>query len=258
MPIRVTDENESTTYFLTKPAADIHYVNQTGDTMQGDLDINNNKLMNAMMENCKCIPDMVTLMSDNSIVNKAYLDARLQGLDAIYVNETGDTVEGDIDMTRHKLTNLKDPTNPPDAANKRYIDNKNKNHFVYNKDALIMVKPINMASKKIIALGDPTDPETLLTKLMWIRVLVRKRDDIRYFRAEANLIGVIGTIRISDIPLPTVQNSNQVYVSATILDNVTTPNIFTQITKIVNVAPVNTMSLNIVLTTTGQNWARNY
>ena len=30
------------------------------------------------------------------------------------------------------------------------------------------------------------------------------------------------------------------------------PVIFTQITKIVNVAPVNTLSLNIVLTTTGQ------
>ena len=158
MPIRITDENESTTYFLTKPAADIHYVNQTGDTMQGDLDMNNNKLKNAMMENCKCIPDMVTLMSDYSIVNKAYLDARLQGLDAIYVNETGDTMEGDIDMGRHRLTNLKDPTNPADAANKRYVDNKNKKHFVYNKDMLIMVKPINMASKKITSLGDPTDP----------------------------------------------------------------------------------------------------
>ena len=62
----------------------------------------------------------------------------------------------------------------------------------------------------------------------------------------------MGTIRISDIPLPTVQNSNQVYVSTTILDNTTTPVIFTQVTKIVNVAPVNTMSLNIILTTTGQ------
>ena len=57
--IRVTDENESTAYFLTKPTADIHYVNQTGDTMQGDLDMGNNKLKNAMMENCNYVPDML-------------------------------------------------------------------------------------------------------------------------------------------------------------------------------------------------------
>ena len=45
---------------------------------------------------------------------------------------------------------------------------------------------------------------------MWTNV--SKRDNIRYFREEANLRGVMATIRISDIPLPTVQNSNQVYV----------------------------------------------
>ena len=248
MPTRITNEDEATTYFLTRSTADINYVNQIGDTMQGDLDINYNKLMSAVMENCKFIPDMVTPMGDYSLVCKAYLDARLQGLDAIYANETGDTMEGDIDMSRHKLSNLRDPTNPTDATNKRYIDNKNKNHFVHNKDALIMVKPINMASKKIAALGEPTDPGDAANKAY----VDKRRDDTRYFREEANLRGVMATIRISDIPLPTVQNSSQVYVSVSILDNDTTPIIFTQVTKIVNVTPVNTLSLNIVLTTTGQ------
>ena len=46
MPIRITDENESTTYFLTKQTGDIQYVNQSGDTMQGDLDMNSNKITN--------------------------------------------------------------------------------------------------------------------------------------------------------------------------------------------------------------------
>ena len=131
MPTRITDEHESTTHYLTKPVADINYVNQTGDTLQGDLDVGNNKIKNAMLEDCKCVP---TLMDNYSLVYKAYLDARLKGLDAIYVNETGDTMEGNIDMGRHKLIGLKNPEDPTDAANKRYVDNISKTHFVYSKD----------------------------------------------------------------------------------------------------------------------------
>ena len=77
------EDEEDTANFLTRHEATIAYVNQVGDTMQGDLDINNNKLKNANLENCKCIPESATLLSDSSIVSKAYLDARLQGLDAI-------------------------------------------------------------------------------------------------------------------------------------------------------------------------------
>ena len=46
MPTRISDENESTAYFLTKQTADIQYVNQAGDSMQGDLDMNNNRITN--------------------------------------------------------------------------------------------------------------------------------------------------------------------------------------------------------------------
>ena len=63
MPTRITGENESTTYYLTKPVADINYVNQSGDTMQGDLDMNNNKIKNAMMEDCKYV-----LMHSNGLI----------------------------------------------------------------------------------------------------------------------------------------------------------------------------------------------
>ena len=46
MPTRISDENESSSYFLSKQAADIQYVNQAGDAMQGDLDINDKKITN--------------------------------------------------------------------------------------------------------------------------------------------------------------------------------------------------------------------
>ena len=46
MPTRISDDNETSTHYLTKQTADIHYINQTGDTMQGDLDMNNNRITN--------------------------------------------------------------------------------------------------------------------------------------------------------------------------------------------------------------------
>ena len=46
MPTRISDDNETSTHYLTKQTADIQYINQTGDTMQGDLDMNNNRITN--------------------------------------------------------------------------------------------------------------------------------------------------------------------------------------------------------------------
>ena len=46
MPTRITNDNESGTYYLTKQTADIQYINQSGDTMHGDLDMSNNRITN--------------------------------------------------------------------------------------------------------------------------------------------------------------------------------------------------------------------
>jgi hypothetical protein len=43
--------------------------------------------------------------------------------DGLYVNLTGDTMTGALDMTLQKITRLGDPTALDDAANRRYVDN---------------------------------------------------------------------------------------------------------------------------------------
>ena len=66
MPIRITDENEPTTYFLRDKLAIFTMLIRSGDTMQGDLDMNRNKITN------------VKYPSDvEDAANKLYVDLNL-------------------------------------------------------------------------------------------------------------------------------------------------------------------------------------
>ena len=165
MPWRGSNETTDTSELVTRTEAHVIYVNQSGDAMTGDLNMNFNKLTNAQLQDCLVhIPTLPTSsnLPDDSVISKGYLDQRLQGLDAIYVNESGDTVEGDLSMSRHKITNLKYPENDTDAANKKYAD-RHKRWFKFNSDDnvptnLEMLKPINMNGNKITGVPDPTNP----------------------------------------------------------------------------------------------------
>ena len=41
---------------------------------------------------------------------------------ASFVDETGDILKGDIDMSNHKIMNIANPINAQDVANKQYVD----------------------------------------------------------------------------------------------------------------------------------------
>ena len=53
---------------------------------------------------------------------------------SIYVNESGDSMKGPIDMKNNKIVNLPNPNRNNDASNKFYVDdsiiNATKNHSV--------------------------------------------------------------------------------------------------------------------------------
>ena len=48
--------------------------------------------------------------------------------DVHYVNQSGDSMTGDLNMSSNKITNLKYPENETDAANKKYAD-RHKDKF---------------------------------------------------------------------------------------------------------------------------------
>lgn len=164
MPIRIDPDSSNldlnSAVGLTKSAADVHYVNQSGDRMKGDLDLDNHKIENAVLDNCILLetPEPTA----NSLINKAYLDSRLAGLDAIYVNESGDTMEGELRMTRSKITGLPNPTEDTDAVNKKYVD-RYRSYFLFNK-AVEMQKDIDMKAKKLTGLPTPTEDTDAVNK----------------------------------------------------------------------------------------------
>ena len=84
-------------------------VNDTGDTMTGDL----------LMSNGATITGLPHLPSDPSeVTSKQYVDAR----DNAQVSRSGDTMSGMLGMGSNKITNLGAPTGGTDATNKDYVD----------------------------------------------------------------------------------------------------------------------------------------
>jgi hypothetical protein len=84
---------------VTREEAHTVFVNQAGDAMLGNLNMSNHKLQNAELENCS---QSQLATAESHLVNKAYLDSRLTGLDSIYVNESVDTLEGALRMSKNK------------------------------------------------------------------------------------------------------------------------------------------------------------
>ena len=78
----------------------------TGFTMQGDINMNNNKIIN--------LPDP---QRDTEPVTKQY------GV-RTYLTNAGFTMNDNIGMGGHTVTNLGTPTNNTDAATKKYVDDK--------------------------------------------------------------------------------------------------------------------------------------
>jgi uncharacterized protein YoxC len=157
--------SDALTDYYTIPQATNLFVNRAGDTLTGNLDMNNNTIQN-----------ITTPLNDNDAANKLYVDTEItsvlldvsgitqdisginqdindinQDISSINLNiqtihqdindinlditdlqndklnKAGDTMTGILNMNNNKIENVLAPTNNNDASNKKYVDDEISN-----------------------------------------------------------------------------------------------------------------------------------
>ena len=88
-------------------------VNKAGDTMAGNLDMQQNTVTN--------VKDPV---SDSDVVTLGYFNANKGDTSGKYLPTAGGTMGGNIDMTGNKIVNVSNPSSDTDVSNKQYVDNQ--------------------------------------------------------------------------------------------------------------------------------------
>jgi hypothetical protein len=94
--------------------ADIKYLQLTGGTLIGNLDMGTNT-----------ITSTATPTTGNDLTNKTYVDANMFSetqSDAKYLQLTGGTLIGNLDMGANTITSTATPTTGNDLTNKTYVD----------------------------------------------------------------------------------------------------------------------------------------
>jgi hypothetical protein len=110
MPFCYPGEQVDLSNVVMKPEAQVTFVNTAGDVMQGELDMNNNKVTN--------IADPT---EDGDAVNLKTIN--MQHTTHFVYHDNYLQMNKPIFMSRHKITSLGDPDNDHDSTNKKYVDN---------------------------------------------------------------------------------------------------------------------------------------
>ena len=109
----VTNKEYIDSKFISLTKAMQTKVDTAGDKMTGNLDMNNNRLMN-----------VGNAVDKQDCITKDYLDTITKSINRqvqLKVNADGDTMRGNLDMDWHTVTNVKFPLKSCDAANKLYV-----------------------------------------------------------------------------------------------------------------------------------------
>ena len=102
------------------------FVLKSGSTMSGDLDMDSNFVRNVGIDSA----------DSTSAVPKSYIDAISQ-------NVISYPITADIDLSNHKITNLKTPTGDNDAVNREYLNQKISESHVETSDKTNVFKYLN-------------------------------------------------------------------------------------------------------------------
>jgi hypothetical protein len=175
MPTRLSDEDDDgSSNFLTKPAADSHYINQSGDIMNGDLNMQSNKLKNAELENCRITTtlsiDANIDMNSNKLVELGAPTRDRHAATKKYVDDLVATCllsTGNLNVSGRRIQNVGVPTENTDAATKGYVDSRSQQMttgWTVLTDEIKSLKAINMDNYGITNLGEPSAAQDAATK----------------------------------------------------------------------------------------------
>lgn len=124
MPYRGSEDSVDSTELMARVEAHSVFVNQSGDIMQGELNMNNKRLTGllAPSSNSDAANKEYVDITNRQGASRQYVDAKLANY--LVLNSVNNQLEVQypLDLKGEKITNINAPSDASDAANKGYVD----------------------------------------------------------------------------------------------------------------------------------------
>ena len=136
-----------------KPNTDTVVLRDGSQTMTGNLDMNNERIIN-----------VANPISETDVVNKRYFETHVNNIDlSDYLKRDGtDSVTGNLDMSLNKIINCGQPTGARDVTNKAYVDSEVGKTLKLDGSG-VMTSVLDMNNQRIINLGNATHNQDAIT-----------------------------------------------------------------------------------------------
>ena len=148
------------------------YVDKSGGTMSGELNMNGNKIIGLDT-------DYPPLYKGDEAVSWAQTVGLTQDAIHALVNKRGDTMTGDLDMGHNRVKNISlNPVDTSDAANAAFViqgDITVEQKAVLRSGTQAMSGHLNMDNHYINNVLDPADPQDVATKKYVDGIVMRRR-----------------------------------------------------------------------------------
>ena len=142
-----------------KPNTDTVVLRDGSQTMTGNLDMNNKRIIN-----------VANPISETDVVNKRYFETHVNNIDlSDYLKRDGTvSMTGPLDMGDRKIIDCGQPTGTRDVTNKAYVDSEvgkkpDTNQVILRDGSNTMTSVLDMNNKRIINLGNATHNQDAIT-----------------------------------------------------------------------------------------------
>ena len=157
-----------------------------------------------------------TPINDNHIVDKKYVD-EMDNLNSAFKYDNGlYYAKGELIMRKNKLGGLREPLRDGEAATKKYVDDKVKNHFIDVNDNIAFGLNVDMEGNQILGLPEPLTDQEPATKKYVDDLQKQNIDQKGNIKFERNI--KLDNKRIIGMKAPTKpkEGANKEYVDNTI------------------------------------------